>query len=160
MALPPGRSRFWATCGVTFKFLHSAAKSAVSYALSPPTVNATGGWLARFLWVAVPDPNRAIHKVPLGDAALETRLKNKLVRISKLKGQADTTAIYTDDLECAYAKWYMKTRARWKRQGPLGEIFWGRWRASVLKLAIVFEISRTESLKASVESFNRAAWPA
>src|SRR6266511_5432190 len=38
MALPPGRSRFWATCGVTFKFLHSATKSAVSYALSPPTV--------------------------------------------------------------------------------------------------------------------------
>src|SRR5450755_1970526 len=38
IALPPGRSRFWATCGVTFKFLHSATKSAVSYALSPPTV--------------------------------------------------------------------------------------------------------------------------
>ncbi len=38
MALPPGRPRFWATCGVTFKFLHSATKSAVSYALSPPTV--------------------------------------------------------------------------------------------------------------------------
>jgi acetyl esterase len=31
MALPPGRSRFWATCGVTFKFRHSATKSAVSY---------------------------------------------------------------------------------------------------------------------------------
>src|SRR6267154_5725115 len=38
MALPPGRSRFWATCGVTFNFLHSATKSAVSYVLSPPTV--------------------------------------------------------------------------------------------------------------------------
>src|SRR6266700_3575561 len=38
IAFPPGRSRFWATCGVTFKFLHSATKSAVSYALSPPTV--------------------------------------------------------------------------------------------------------------------------
>src|SRR5712691_13347258 len=38
LALPPGRSRFWATCGVTFKFLHSATKSVVSYALSPPTV--------------------------------------------------------------------------------------------------------------------------
>jgi hypothetical protein len=119
--------------------------------------DATGGWLARFLWVAVPDADRAIHKVPLGDAVLETRLKNKLLRISKLQGEADTTAIYTDDPECAYAKWYLKTRARWKRQGPLGEVFWGRWRASVLKLAIVFEISRTESLKVSVESFNRAA---
>jgi len=30
IALPPGRSRLWATCGVTFKFLHSATKSAVS----------------------------------------------------------------------------------------------------------------------------------
>src|SRR5580704_1281719 len=38
IALPPGRSRFWATCGVTFRFRHSATKSAVSYALSPPTV--------------------------------------------------------------------------------------------------------------------------
>src|SRR5215831_14897651 len=38
IALPPGRSRFWATCGVTFRLRHSATKSAVSYALSPPTV--------------------------------------------------------------------------------------------------------------------------
>src|SRR6266513_2125951 len=38
MALPPGRSRFWATCGVTFRFLRSATKSDVSYALSPPTL--------------------------------------------------------------------------------------------------------------------------
>src|SRR6266571_1475966 len=38
IALPPGRSRFWATCGVTFMFRHSATNSAVSYALSPPTV--------------------------------------------------------------------------------------------------------------------------
>src|SRR2546425_7408207 len=37
IALPPRRSRFWATCGVTLKFLHSATKSVVSYALSPPT---------------------------------------------------------------------------------------------------------------------------
>src|ERR1035438_8342486 len=35
IALPPGRSRFWAKCGVTFRFRHSATKSAVSYALSP-----------------------------------------------------------------------------------------------------------------------------
>ncbi len=38
IALPPGRSRFWATCGVTFRFRHSATKSAVSYALSHPMV--------------------------------------------------------------------------------------------------------------------------
>lgn len=35
---PPDRSRFRATCGVTFKFRHSTTKSAVSYALSPPTI--------------------------------------------------------------------------------------------------------------------------
>jgi hypothetical protein len=39
MALPPGRSRFCATCGVTFRFRHSATKSAVSYPLSPPPVD-------------------------------------------------------------------------------------------------------------------------
>jgi hypothetical protein len=38
IALPPGRSKFCATCGVTFKFRHSATKSAASWALSPPTV--------------------------------------------------------------------------------------------------------------------------
>jgi hypothetical protein len=104
--------------------------------------DATGGWLARFLWIAIADANRSIHKVPLGDAALETRLKNKLLRISKIEGEADTSAIYIDDTECVYAKWYDQTRLRWKRQGPLGEIFWARWRATVLKFTTPLTANR------------------
>jgi hypothetical protein len=122
--------------------------------------DATGGWLARFLWVTVPDANRAVPRVPPGDAVLEARLKNKLLRIRNLcgrAGEADLNAINTESPNCPYALWYLKGRTRWHRHGPLGETFWARWRGMVLKLAIVFEISRTESLKVSVESFNRAA---
>ena len=36
--LAPDRPRFCATCGVIFRFRHSATKFAVSYALSPATV--------------------------------------------------------------------------------------------------------------------------
>jgi len=80
IALPPGRARFWATCGVTLKFRHSDTKSAVSYALSPPTVTC----LVPKICCSIASANQRRHW-QLFERILSTRGREQIDRAEKLE---------------------------------------------------------------------------
>jgi hypothetical protein len=120
-------------------------------------LDACGGFLARFIPVVLPDAKRLVHFVRPPDEQLWSQLIFKFVRISQLSGSADISSVYSAASDCAYAEWYEETSKRWTGKGTIASIFFKRWRVFVLKLAVVFEMSRSESLQVSVESFERAA---
>jgi hypothetical protein len=119
--------------------------------------DATGGFLARFIPVWLPDSKRLVHYVPEPSSELWTLLVAKLARISQVTGQADLSEVYSPDPDCLYARWYRETADRWREKGAFSGVFFKRWRVFVLKLAVIFELSRSESLKVSKASFDRAA---
>jgi hypothetical protein len=123
------------------------------------STDACSGFLARYIPVVLPNSKRLVHYVAPPDEQLWVQLIAKLVRISRLSGSADISSFYSASDDCAYAKWYEETSERWNAKGTVAPIFFKRWRVFVLKLAVVFEMSQNESLKVSLESFQRsAAW--
>jgi hypothetical protein len=123
------------------------------------STDACSGFLARYIPVVLPDSERLVHYVAPPDERLWNSLIAKLVRISQLSGSADISSFYSSSGDCPYAKWYEETSKRWTGKGTVASIFFKRWRVFVLKLAVVFEMSQSESLKVSLDSFQRAtAW--
>lgn len=118
--------------------------------------DARGGFLARMIFVPISDSSRSIHYVKQPDPARWQKLQEKFIRIAQLSGPADISQIYSADENCPYASWYDETSKRWRASGVVANIFFKRWRVHVLKLAVIFEMSSSETLKVSVESFKRA----
>lgn len=121
------------------------------------STDARGGFLARFLPVVLPDSSRLVHFVAQPEEETWQQLTAKFVRISQLSGPADISDIYSESADCVYAKWYVETASRWRTKGTVAQIFFKRWRVFALKLAVVFEMSDSESLKVTRKSFERAA---
>lgn len=117
-----------------------------------------GGFLARFVPIAMSPSGRAVHYVKPPDAELWAALVRKLVDVTRLRGAADLSAVLSADPDCPYGRWYAGTQRRWsKGKGELADVLFARWRVFVLKLAVVFELSASGSLTVTEASFDRAA---
>jgi len=121
--------------------------------------DARGGFLARFLPVELHSTPRCVPFVKESNKESWRQLQSKFINLARLTGAADISAFYYDHDNSPYAKWYRETKERWDSKGEVVGVFFKRWRAFVLKLAVIFEMSRSCSLKVSLESFERAvAW--
>jgi Bifunctional DNA primase/polymerase, N-terminal len=117
-----------------------------------------GGFLARFVPIAMAPSGRAVHFVQAPDAELWQTLTEKLLAITRVRGAADLSAVLSPDPGCPYGRWYAETQRRWARgNGELADVLFARWRVFVLKLAVVFELSASGSLGVTEASFDRAA---
>ena len=109
----------------------------------------TGGFIPRWLTIQLPNSGRSRPKPLKADLALVSSLGDKLRRISALRGPADMS-----DVEGIYEDWYRTTQKRFESQPnrALADPFFNRLRNQILKLAVIFEVSRSCSLKVSKES--------
>ncbi len=113
----------------------------------------TGGFIPRFLLVSLGRQERLLPKpLPLDKTALPA-LGKRLEEISKIKGNADLSAV-----EPMYDDWYRSAYARFTKQSnpSLSLPFFNRLRGMVLKLAVIFEVSASGSLQVSSASMQRA----
>lgn len=117
------------------------------------TADTTGGFIPRWLLVPLDGPHRLIPKpVPLNQELLPP-LAEALRNISELRGEADLS-----DVERTYEAWYRAAYKRFEGQPNRGLAlpFFNRMRGLVLKLAVIFQISQSQSLKVSEIAMRRA----
>lgn len=115
--------------------------------------DATGGFIPRWLPIRLDGSTRLIPKPLPFDNRLVRPLADQLAAIAKLEGQADLC-----DVEEDYGVWYRKTKARFQAQPneALADAFFNRLRIHVVKLAVIFEVSQSCSLKVSERAMRRA----
>ena len=113
--------------------------------------DSSGGFLTRWMIVrsgklgAVPTPK-------LYDTRVEERLLERLKHIAQIRGVVDISEILR-----AHDAWYIATLARWETTAPkLGRLYFSRHRGIVLKLATVYEVSRSGTLHVSLDSWSAA----
>jgi len=113
----------------------------------------TGGFVPRWLIVNLEDPGRLISKPQKPDQALIKPLAGHLKSATQLKGIADLTGV-----EAEYDDWYREAHHRFINQPnrSLAMPFFNRLRTHVLKLAVIFEVSRSLKLRVSNASMKRA----
>lgn len=113
----------------------------------------TGGFIPRWVMVKLDDPTRLIPKPKPTSKSLIDDLAAHLSLASELEGSADFSL--AEDL---YAEWYAEAHKRFKAQPneALAMPFYRRLRVQLLKLAVVFEVSRSLSLTVSPEAMTRA----
>jgi hypothetical protein len=82
------------------------------------------------------------------------RLIWQLRGISEIRGEADLAEIFP-----AYENWYREAKHRFDSQpnAELANAYFNRHRVHVLKLAVIYEVSRSLSLRLSEASWKRAA---
>jgi hypothetical protein len=82
------------------------------------------------------------------------RLIWQLIRIAEIKGDADLT-----DILPLYEQWYGEAKRRFDNQpdAELANAYFNRHRVHILKLAVIYEVSRSLSLRPSEASWKRAA---
>jgi hypothetical protein len=113
----------------------------------------TGGFIPRWLLKQLGKPERLIPKPIAPDPALLPVLAERLASIAELKGEADLSAI-----EELYDDWYRKAYDRFEGQpnSALAVPFFNRLRVELLKLAVIFEVSQSGTLKVTHQAFDRA----
>jgi hypothetical protein len=108
--------------------------------------DSAGGFLAR--WVIIrADGDRKDVPIPRApDAAGVQPLAVKLKHIGQLKGEADLSEILP-----LYKQWYVRKKRQFEAQSnpTLALAYFNRHRGHVLKLAVIFEASRSGTLKVS-----------
>lgn len=115
--------------------------------------DSTGGFVPRWVMLWVKAPNRVIPKPRAPNGELLEPLAEHLRRASELKGKADFSCV-----EQMYDAWYRDTNSRFTAQSnrDLAIPFFNRLRTQVLKLAVVYEVSRSLSVIISPEAMERA----
>jgi hypothetical protein len=115
--------------------------------------DSAGGFLARWMILRADETSRVVPVPQAPDASLIPPLAERLKEIAALKGEADLSDIVAD-----YSEWYVETLRRFEAQpnASLARVYFNRHRGHVLKLAAIFEASRTGALKVSRESWQRA----
>jgi hypothetical protein len=90
---------------------------------------------------------------PEPDKPLGERLVKTLQQIATLKGKADITGILP-----LFDTWYKPASIRFKKhsQSALADVFFHRHRAHVLKLAVIYEVATSGSLKVTERSWKIA----
>jgi hypothetical protein len=115
--------------------------------------DSAGGFVPRWLLIRPPDSAKdvAIPRTP--DPMLVKHLGDHLRRASELRGEVDISNIHSD-----YEKWYSATKKRFKEQPnqALALAYFNRHRVHVLKLAAIYEVSASCTLKVSHASWRRA----
>jgi hypothetical protein len=116
------------------------------------TEDSTGGFLPRWMLIRtgkmidVPTP-------PELDEKVQSELVNRLKYIATIRGKADISQILPRFNE----EWYTPTRERFESASSnLGRTYFSRHRNLVLKLAVIYEASRSGSLKVSDDAWDRA----
>lgn len=102
-------------------------------------IDATGGFLSRWIWNYMPEIKRRISKPVLADESLIPPLALHLGRLHHLPPfRLDFSLV-----ESEYDTWYNETADRWEKQPNqhLVQPYWQRHRMHVLKLAAIFEMS-------------------
>jgi hypothetical protein len=113
----------------------------------------TGGFVPRWVIVSLQDSGRVLSKPLAASCGLVRALADKLKGIDELRGNADLSAV-----EGIYDQWYRFARKRFENQPnpALAMPFFNRLRGHVLKLAVIFEVSQSQSLKVSENAMHRA----
>jgi hypothetical protein len=107
------------------------------------TGDSSGGFLPRWTIISVDGPTKDVPTPPPVDYSLQHELIGLLKQVAGIKGDADLTCILPD-----YGEWYTLTKRRFESQPHRGlaAAFFNRHRVHVLKLALIFEVSRSLSL--------------
>jgi len=112
-----------------------------------------GGFIPRWLLAKIGRSTKLLPKpLPL-DAKKAERVAQQLQKINKVTGKADLSRG-----EELYGKWYAAAYARFQDQPArsLAVPFYNRLRGMVLKLAVIFEVSRSGSIVVTPEAMQRA----
>jgi hypothetical protein len=120
--------------------------------------DSTGGFMPRWIVVSLEDSGRQLPIPEPPDPSLVKPLAEHLKRVRSLNGPAE----FLDESEALYRDWYSQSVERAKDQPnpSLAKVFRDRQRAHVLKLAVVYEVSRSATLTVSPEAMRRAIWKA
>ena len=115
--------------------------------------DATGGFIPRWLVVHIPATGRLLPKPLAANRELIPALGERLLEIRKLQGNADLSLV-----EAIYDEYYRPAHKRFSSQSnpALAMPFFNRLRGEVLKLAVIFEVSQSGSLKVSEQAMRRA----
>ena len=115
--------------------------------------DSAGGFVPRWLLVRTPDSARNIPTPVKPNQRLLKRLIAQLGWISHIKGYADLTEILP-----RYEHWYGQAKQRFASQPnpSLASAYFNRHRVHVLKLAVIYEVSRSLSLRPTEASWIRA----
>jgi hypothetical protein len=117
------------------------------------TEDSTGGFLPRWLLIRTNNAGRIVPIPRTPDERVVPRLTDHLRRVNELRGEADFSLI-----EREYDLWYRATKARFASQPnrALADTYFNRHRIHILKLALVFEVSTSISLRVSASAWERA----
>lgn len=112
-----------------------------------------GGFIPRWLLVRAAGPTRIIPTPLVPDSTLLPGLISRLKQIDALRGNADIS-----DILPYYEKWYRAARERFAKQPnpALADAYFNRHRGHILKLAVIYEASRSLSLRPAEASWKRA----
>ena len=113
----------------------------------------TGGFIPRWLPKRVEKSDRLIPKPQSPNRELLPALGKRLALIADLHGDADLSQV-----EQLYDQWYRDAQPRFEDQpnSALAVPFFNRLRGEVLKLAVIFEVSRSGTLIVSEQALKRA----
>jgi hypothetical protein len=112
--------------------------------------DSAGGFIPRWLLVRAEGQRRYIPTPKSPDSREMDRLATVLKGIADLKGEADLT-----DILPLYEEWYVPTMKRFESQpnALLAGAYVNRHRVHILKLAVIYEVARSCSLRVS-----KASW--
>jgi hypothetical protein len=115
-----------------------------------------GGFIPRWMLWDIQGKSRSIpHPLPIRQElkAQLVRFLQKFQKTIKDGFQADFSAVGEQ-----YVEWYRAAELRFKQQPNVGlsEAFWNRHRTHILKLAVIYEVSMSCSLKVSLAAWQRA----
>jgi hypothetical protein len=113
----------------------------------------TGGFIPRWLPKQVGKSERVIPKPVSPDPDLLPPLVDQLNSIASLEGTADFSKV-----EDQYNQWCAAAKKRFSDQpnSSLADPFFGRLRGELLKLALIFEVSQSGTLRMTDSAFKRA----
>jgi hypothetical protein len=113
----------------------------------------TGGFVPRWVLVNLPATHKLVPKPQKPDESLIKPLQEHLLRARELQGGADLS-----DVEELYSDWYRRTSQMFEAQPNVGlaKPFFHRLRTHVLKLAVIYEVSQSRTLKVSRSAMQRA----
>jgi hypothetical protein len=113
----------------------------------------TGGFVPRWILAKLRSTTKLVPIPKNTDGEMIKPLAEHLHRASELKGVADISAVASE-----YDCWYRETYRRFSGQPnrALAIPFFNRLRTHVLKLALVYEVSQSLTLRVSAASMQRA----
>jgi hypothetical protein len=113
----------------------------------------TGGFVPRWILMRAESSTRLVPIPGQPERRLIPVLAEHLKKARQLEGAADMSAV-----QATYTEWYTNTHQRFSEQPyqALAMPFFNRLRTHVLKLALIYEVSRSLRLQVSTEAMERS----